>query len=102
LKTNAAKVKKTLAAVKFSKLTGILVHSSDFAFADNHIGNNLCLICWFDCLVGILLVPMCNVVRENPVYVKPQNCCSLRTKKNRNSKPSPELRSSFDKPFFNM
>ncbi|MDO5316404.1 MAG: hypothetical protein Q4F82_09925 [bacterium] len=37
MKTNAAKVKKTLAAVKFSKLTGILVHSSDFAFADNHI-----------------------------------------------------------------
>ena len=78
----STRVKKNLAAVKFSKLTGILVHISDFAFADNHIGNNLCLICWFDCVVGILLVPMCNVVRENPVYVKPQNCCSLGTKKN--------------------
>ena len=33
----AAKVERTLAAVKFSKLTWILVHSSDFAFADNHI-----------------------------------------------------------------
>ena len=79
---NAEKVEKTLAAVKYSKLTEILVHSSDFAFVDNHIGNNLCLICWFDCLVGILLVPMCNVVREKPVCGKLQNCCSLRTKKN--------------------
>jgi len=78
----AAKVERTLAAVKFSKLTGILIHSSDFAFADNHIGNNLCLICWFDCLVGILLVPMCNVVRKKPVCGKLQKCCSLRTKKN--------------------
>ena len=71
----AAKVERILAAVKFSKLTGILVHSSDFAFADNHIGNNLCFICWFDCLVGILLVPTCNVVRKNCLRKKEGRGC---------------------------
>ena len=68
---NRRKGQKNLAAVKFSKLTGVLVRSSNFAFADNHSGNNLGLICWFDCLVGILLVPTCDVVGEKPVDGKP-------------------------------